>query len=730
MGLTTYKATGVFMTALKRLLGVNLRATGSEHLVDRPTLFVANHFTRIETFLIPYVIFRQARRQVRSLGTHSVFRGLFGDYFEALGGMSTRDPRRNRTIVRELMTGRSDWVIYPEGGLIKNKKMVHKGRLRLSHPERQGPPHTGAAMLALKAVMCKHRYLAACEEDDLRRIEYYEDSFGLNGTDQICTDGIVIVPVTLTFYPMRPSRNLVNRLAKFVTHDLDSRIDEELQVEGSILLTGSEICVHFGAPIEVVDYLGKVSSLARRVVGMFSEAGRTELFLRQQAKRLTEVCMREIYNNTEVNFDHLFCHGLRVFEGERIAVEDLRSALFLAAVEFAARDGVRVHRTLVDGIASLVTGESFEPWDSAVRLAKKEGILRLEDGACVVNRAVLQADHEFHDIRLEKMVQVIANELEPIEPAVTTLRRLVNLSSSQLRAKTLEVLQRQDAELYGRDYEQAFRPELSKPKEVGEPFFLESRDRTVGVVLAHGYLASPEQVRPLAEYLNGEGISVYAVRLKGHGTAPHQLTNVRWQDWMDCVMHGYALIRQHAEKVVAGGFSLGGTLALLLAARRAGGIDGIFSINAPVKLRDRRAPLVPAIVQWNGALRHLGLSDGYYHRLNDDTESPDINYGVDYLTGIRELRRAADACRKRLRDVTAPALIIQSDGDPLIGSESGRALLNRLGSKDKVLSELAFDRHVIIRGDDSETVFETIGRFVRRVAEEGTEGLRGRGARD
>jgi 1-acyl-sn-glycerol-3-phosphate acyltransferase len=76
------------MTVLKRLLGLKLRVSGTENIDNRTTLFVANHFTRVETFLIPHVIYEYAGRQVRSLGTHSVFKGLFGRYFEALGGAS------------------------------------------------------------------------------------------------------------------------------------------------------------------------------------------------------------------------------------------------------------------------------------------------------------------------------------------------------------------------------------------------------------------------------------------------------------------------------------------------------------------------------------------------------------------------------------------------------------------------------------------------------------------
>jgi esterase/lipase/1-acyl-sn-glycerol-3-phosphate acyltransferase len=661
------------------------------------------------------VIYEYAGRQVRSLGTHSVFKGLFGRYFEALGGMSTRHPRRNRTIVKELMAGQSDWIIYPEGGLIKNKKLVHRGRLKLTHPEREGPPHTGAAMLALKAQMSKRRYLQACAEDDLRRIEFYEDVYGFTDPQQVCPDDLVIVPVTLTFYPMRPSRNLLNRLARYFVRELDPRIDEELQVEGSILFKGSEICVHFGEPLEVADFLGGVTEVARRFMGIFSEESSTDLFLRKQATRLTDACMRTIYRNLEVNFDHLFSYGLRAHGGDRIAVDDLRAALYLAAAELASAQDVRLHPSMRNGITSLVTGEPYAPWESAVGLAAREGVLKRDDEYFTVDRAALHEEHEFHDIRLEKMMQVIANELEPVSPAVEAVRRNVKLSSDDIRTRTSQVLRDREETVYERDYASVFHPEESKDKDFGEPYLLEAGGATTGVVLAHGYLASPQQVRPLAEHLLNEGITVYVVRLTGHATAPEQLTRVRWEDWLDCLSRGCGLVRQHCQHVVAGGFSLGGALALVLAARLRDRVDGVFSINAPVKLRDRRAPLVGPLIRWHGAMRRLGLGNGEYRLSNEATESPDINYGFDYLQGIREVRRAGRACLRSVQRVMSPALLIQADADPLVSPAGGRLLLERLGTPDKVLTTLPFDRHLIVRDEGAEAVFSLVARFVKRV---------------
>ena len=724
MRLTLYKSTGRWLTVLKKLLGIDMRVTGAENLIDRPTLFVANHFTRIETFLIPYAIYQHARRPVRNLGTHTLFKGILGRYLAAMGVISTRDPRRNRTIIRDLITGGHDWLIYPEGGLIKNKKTVRRGRLRLERPDRQGPPHTGAAMLALKAQMSKQRFRDACKFNDTRRIAYYTDSYGLIDPDEVSTDGVVIVPITITFYPLRPGWNLLNRLVRLLTRDIDPRLDEELQVDGRILLAGTEISIHFGEPIEVQDYLGAAPEVARKVMGLFSEPRRVELMLGRQAKRLTEDCVRSIYNRLEVNLDHLFCYGLRALQRDRVCAADFHRSLYLAAVRLGELDTVRLHPSLRNGIAALLTGTSFGPLNDVLRLARKERIVRVDADSYVIDRAALLVEHDFHDIRLKGMVQVIANELEPLKPAVQAVQQCVNLSPAKLREKVAARLQRTDIRCFEHDHADDFEPELAKPREVGEPFLLQNRSDEIGVVLVHGYLASPEQLRPLADYLHTRGCSVYGVRLQGHGTSPQHMIDVTWRDWMDSVLRGHAILQQHCRRLVIGGFSLGGTLAMIAAAQPQIRLDGVFSINAPLQLRDRRAPLIPLIVNLNRAMRKLGVSNGHYCRPNYGAEHPETTYEVDYFCGVKELRSAVRACRRSLGRVRAPALVVQADDDPLVAPHSAKLFINRLGSKRKVLAQLPSDRHVIVRGEGSEEVFRRVLRFVTQIAANGQPAAR------
>src|SRR3989344_3038238 len=81
-----------------------------------------------------------------------------------------------------------------------------------------------------------------------------------------------------------------------------------------------------------------------------------------------------------------------------------------------------------------------------------------------------------------------------------------------------------------------------------EPFFLEGSN-DVGIVLVHGFTASPWEVKDLAEYLNERGITVYAPLLSGHGTVKEHLARTEWQDWYDSVEESYEAMSYLADNV-------------------------------------------------------------------------------------------------------------------------------------------------------------------------------------
>src|SRR6266508_3574081 len=104
----------------------------------------------------------------------------------------------------------------------------------------------------------------------------------------------------------------------------------------------------------------------------------------------------------------------------------------------------------------------------------------------------------------------------------------------------------------------------------------------LGVLLVHGFTGTPFEMRPLGEALAAHGIGSACPLLRGHGTHPDDMLNSPYTHWIEDVENGLDAVLSQHERVVIVGLSMGGTLALNVAARRAGDrrIAGLVTIGA------------------------------------------------------------------------------------------------------------------------------------------------------
>src|SRR5712692_8608567 len=117
-----------------------------------------------------------------------------------------------------------------------------------------------------------------------------------------------------------------------------------------------------------------------------------------------------------------------------------------------------------------------------------------------------------------------------------------------------------------------------------EPFYF--KGDSVGCLLIHGFSGSPWEMRWLGEQLAADGYTVLGPLLAGHGTTPEDMNTTRWPDWYASVVAGYRQLREECEQVIAIGLSLGGALALHLAAHEP--VDGLVLMATPLHIRDWR----------------------------------------------------------------------------------------------------------------------------------------------
>ena len=681
---------------------------------DGSLLFVVNHFTRIETLLLPYWLHKITDLPVWSLANYELFKGALGTYLDNVGAVSTRDPDRDRLIVRSLLTGDAAWVIYPEGRMVKNKKIVEKGRYMISYAGGKHPPHTGAATLALRTEFYRqriHRLLNESSSESRRLLS----EFQIDDAAPVLARHTYIVPVNLTYYPIRAKENALSDLARRINDNLSDRLVEELMAEGTMFLSGVDIDLRFGRPIPIGECL-TCDEIAcdigsQRVIN-FDDSLASRKQMRREALGIMRRYMDEIYRMTTVNHDHLFASMLRQIPHKKVRPDDLKRKVFLLSSRCVGMNHTHFHRSLNESQLALLTDDRFGRFKEFMALARQTEVLEGTDDLLVKDHSRLARPFvDFHRVRIENPLRVISNEVEPLELLQRCVRRIAWQPAAWTRYQVARHLRKQAATEFQQDYDAHHIANESKPRHIGRPLFLRGRSRRLGVVVVHGYMAAPEEVRGLAEYLNRKGCWVYAPRVKGHGTAPEDLAHRTYQDWIASLDEAYALMSCCCRHVVVGGFSNGAGLALE-AASRIETIKGVFAVSPPLQLQDFSARFVPAVDIWNRLMQRFGGNGALKEFIANQPENPQINYTRNPISGIRELERLMHLVEGCLKNVQVPAVVVQSVADPVVNPRGSRRVFDRLGSQEKKYILFNLDRHGILSGPGSEQVYRVIGNFI------------------
>lgn len=715
----TFKYSVFAIKILTKIIGSRFSVEGIENLPNKPVMFVANHFTRFETFLIPYLIYQHTGRQVRCLADAALYKGMFGRFLENVGTVSTRNTHRDRIILKDLITAEYDWMIYPEGSMIKSKE-IEKTGLFISHtPYRTGPVRTGSAVLALKAHLYRQDIIEAYQNHNTELLNNFKKALDVGYREYFRGLDTYVVPLSISYYPIRPGKNRLEILARKIMDKIPQRTIEELQIEGN-LLSSAEINLHFGEPISIADYIKATRELVYQIPIIKNET-KTNFIIKYFKHRLTTDFMEKIYSDLQINLDHVFASVSQHITEKEIKIDHLKKIIYSAALMIKKSGKYRINQSIEEqNLFKIFSDEPNEAFDGVFQLAKNIGEIEdIGDGMIRINSSFFRKKYDFHEIRVENTLRVIYNEFALLDIANNIVKRSCKMPFEDLRHHAFDDMIKKDVEIYQSDYEIYFDKDFSKDRSVGMPFFLDSQIKTspkikkIGILICHGYKSSPKEVEALSRFFNGFGFKVYVVRLKGHGTSPINLKDVTWQDWYDSLQRGYAILRSVCSKVILVGFSTGGLLSLLSASKKTHGLAAIVSINAALKLNSISAKMVPGINIWNEMLDKLNIERGKFEYVDDIPENPSFNYSRNYLKGVEELEKLMEECHKSLSKIEVPTLIIQANQDPVVDPVSGKIIYENIKSQNKMLFEPDFTNHVIINGDRKEEVFAMIKEFLR-----------------
>jgi esterase/lipase/1-acyl-sn-glycerol-3-phosphate acyltransferase len=711
-----YRTTGLFVKTISSMSKARIHVHGKENIPDGSIIFVVNHFTRIETALLPTYISEMTQTPVWSIADDNLFMGPLGRWLESVGAISTKNPDRDKLIVKSLLTGDALWVIFPEGRMVKNKKLVEKGRYMIFFAGGKRPPHTGAATLALRTEFYRKRLKVMTETSPLEA-ERIKALFSIEDLEPVFLNKTYIVPINMTYYPIRARENILSTIADHFIKPFPDRVKEEIMTEGTMLLSGVDIDMRIGEPIPVETYLDS-ASINRDISGRqpieFDDPIPSRPMLRKKALSIMHRYMTSIYGMTTINHDHLFASILGMYPLKTIDAYGWRQRVFLAATQTLPSLGNYCHKSLCGDQVHLLTDDRMNRFRDFISVAIEKEVIRPAGNGFRKDPRKLSMASEFHSVRIKNPIRVIANEIEPLKNLQRMLRRLSWMPGFLLRRQIARQLKRQMENEYERDYDLFHKPGESKEKAVGMPCLVPGRSRKIGVLLVHGYMAAPLEVRELARHLGNHGIWVYVPRLKGHATSADDLASRSYKDWIRSVDTGYALIRNICKRVVVGGFSTGAGLALDLAAR-VEDVCGVFAVCPPMRLQDFSARFVPAVDVWNRLMKRVQLEGAKMEFVENRPENPNINYDRNPITGMLELEHLMESLEPKLPGIGVPALVIQSQGDPVVNPKGSKRLFDLLGSEEKQYVLFNLKRHGILLGEGAHMVHRTIRTFVENL---------------
>jgi carboxylesterase len=224
------------------------------------------------------------------------------------------------------------------------------------------------------------------------------------------------------------------------------------------------------------------------------------------------------------------------------------------------------------------------------------------------------------------------------------------------------------------------------------------------VLLLHGAGDTPQVFGGMAKYLHRRGFAVRVPLLSGHGRALSAFSAVSSTRWHEEVEREYASMRDRHDWVGVVGLSMGGALAVTLAARR----DDVPALVLLAPYVWMPAGLRGAAVTsrlW-GALYPYFLSHGGRSIRDPAAAARGRGHGMFTPVLLRALYEVTVGAADALSQVRAPTLVIQSREDNRISPANAERAFARLGSPEKKLHWIDGAGHVITVDFGHERVFE------------------------
>ena len=692
---------GYVLSLLEKILNANIEVKGIENIPkNNPIMFVANHFTRIEAMLVPYTLYNLTNKKVGVIADDSLFKSYFGNFLKNLGAMKKSEINRNEHIIGDLITSCKNWMIFPEGIMVKAKDITKIDNIFcVKIDETCQRVYTGAAVFALSSEFFREKYF----ERKLENYDEFSEKYFINDCSEITLNETMIVPINISYSKLRNGRNFLVDMAEKLLEDIGDNFKEEIEIEGNLILN-SKIIIRILEPI----------STKKLLEPLYSKGSLQEEILNSLRYDVTHDFMNKIYESLTISFDHIFTLILFLFPKEEIELEYFKRLIYIVFSKIKEKN-LPYDESINKDLIYLISYEKFEAFDDILKVAIKDNILQIHEIHCdryLINKEVLANSFTHHTIRLKNILRVILNEILAQDDIVNMVKDLLLKKEFENNIELAEILKCEEKEEFENSYEKFKDNKDIKAKDIGTTNYFQNINSNSCVIVVHGFSSAPKEMQNLALFLNENNFNVITPRLSGHGTVPEDLKTKTWQDWYKSVSRSITIASLQYKKVYIVGFSTGGLLALLSTKKQYKEFVSLVCINAALHLNDLRIKtLLPAISFWNDIVKVFNENKYAKEYIDNFPENPQINYNKHYVSSIEQLSLLMDKIKKNLHKIKKPILIIQGKDDPVVNPSSAHEIYEKIESRFKKLKMINSSKHVIVN-ENTDGLYDYILSFI------------------
>ena len=692
---------GYVLSLLEKILNANIEVKGIENIPkNNPIMFVANHFTRIEAMLVPYTLYNLTNKKVGVIADDSLFKSYFGNFLKNLGAMKKSEINRNEHIIGDLITSCKNWMIFPEGIMVKAKDITKIDNIFcVKIDETCQRVYTGAAVFALSSEFFREKYF----ERKLENYDEFSEKYFINDCSEITPNETMIVPINISYSKLRNGRNFLVDMAEKLLENIGDNFKEEIEIEGNLILN-SKIIIRILEPI----------STKKLLEPLYSKGLLQEEILNSLRYDVTHDFMNKIYESLTISFDHIFTLILFLFPKEEIELEYFKRLIYIVFSKIKEKN-LPYDESINKDLIYLISYEKFEAFDDILKVAIKDNILQIHEIHCdryLINKEVLANSFTHHTIRLKNILRVILNEILAQDDIVNMVKDLLLKKEFENNIELAEILKCEEKEEFEKSYEKFKDNKDIKAKDIGTTNYFQNINSNSCVIVVHGFSSAPKEMQNLALFLNENNFNVITPRLSGHGTVPEDLKTKTWQDWYKSVSRSITIASLQYKKVYIVGFSTGGLLALLSTKKQYKEFVSLVCINAALHLNDLRIKtLLPAISFWNDIVKVFNENKYAKEYIDNFPENPQINYNKHYVSSIEQLSLLMDKIKKNLHKIKKPILIIQGKDDPVVNPSSAHEIYEKIESRFKKLKMINSSKHVIVN-ENTDGLYDYILSFI------------------